>query len=166
MKEKHVLPHVKAAFTGAAVLLWSVLPAVSAELTFNEVTGRTANEKAVIPEGQLLLPAHEDPKAFYIVHADSLLPEGAVADAYASLDLNGAPAITIELTPEATAAFALYTADNIGQIVAVVFEGEVLTAPRIISEIYAGTALITGAFATEEAVDMAAAIRSGANVQE
>lgn len=160
------LHHVKTGLLIAATLLFSACPAASGELTFHEVMGRTADIKTELSEEQRLIQVAGAPKDYYIVRADNLLPEDAIDDSYASQDLNGAPAVTIEMTLEASAAFARYTAENIGGRVAIVFEDEVLTAPMIMTEIAGGIAVISGDFTIEEALYIASEIRPGPEMQE
>ncbi len=166
MTSNSIQTWVKSAFMAVIALLFSVWPAVSDGLSFHEVTGRTIDMTEEVPDGQMLVPGSEDANDIYIVRVDTILPQGAFADAYASLDQNGAPGITVEFTPEASAVFSRYTADNVGKTVAIIFDGEVLTAPRIMSEIISSVALITGSFTTEEAVNIAEEIKSGADFQD
>jgi len=51
--------------------------------------------------------------------------------------------ISISLAPESSEAFAKVTRENIGQLLAIVMDGIVLSAPRIQSEIRGGEALIS-----------------------
>jgi len=62
--------------------------------------------------------------------------------------------IELQFTPDGAARFAALTRTNIGRQLAVLFEGRVLTAPVIRSEISSGTAMIAGSFSEAEAIEM------------
>jgi predicted Ser/Thr protein kinase len=65
------------------------------------------------------------------------------------------PQIELELTAEGAKRFADLTRANIGSQLAIVFQGRVLTAPIIMSEIPGGRALIAGRFSERERADLA-----------
>jgi preprotein translocase subunit SecD len=72
----------------------------------------------------------------------------------------GEPQIMFELNPEGTALFAEVTRDNIGQRLAIVLDGELCSAPRIVSEIAGGRGMIEGNFQIKEAVELANALEN------
>ena len=67
-----------------------------------------------------------------------------------------------KLKPKAAQAFGKATSDNIGRAFAIVFDGRIVSAPRIVTPITAGNGEITGSFTPEEADHMAIILRSGA----
>ncbi len=69
--------------------------------------------------------------------------------------------IQFELTSEASQTFGPYTATHIGQPMAIVLDGVVLSAPTIQAELTTG-GVIEGAFTQEEARTLALQLRSGA----
>lgn len=69
--------------------------------------------------------------------------------------------IAFEMTPEGAVTFGNYTEANIGQPMAIVLDGIVLSAPRISSRID-GSGVIEGDFTQEEAQQLALQLRSGA----
>ena len=69
--------------------------------------------------------------------------------------------VTFELVPEGEQIFSTYTAANIGQILAIVLDKKVISAPRINSTIQ-GRGSITGSFTQEEANALALQLRYGA----
>lgn len=69
--------------------------------------------------------------------------------------------IRFELKPEGGAVFGPYTAANIGEPMAIVLDGVVLSAPVIQAELDTG-GVITGSFSEEEAKTLALQLRSGA----
>jgi preprotein translocase subunit SecD len=70
---------------------------------------------------------------------------GAVAGAEATYDRRrGDYVVTVTLTPAGRETFALLTESHVGDIVAVVVDGEVITAPRINEPIGSGTFELQG----------------------
>ncbi len=83
-------------------------------------------------------------------------------NAAVALDQYGAPAITFELTDNGAKIFADYTRDHVGDILAIVLDNVVLSAPRIQSAIPEGRGEITGKFTRAEAESLAVQMRYGA----
>lgn len=81
--------------------------------------------------------------------------------AAAQFDPQGGWLIQFELTSEGGAVFGPYTAANIGEPMAIVLDGVVLSAPIIQAELPTG-GVITGQFTEEEAKTLALQLRSGA----
>ncbi|MCU0512892.1 MAG: protein translocase subunit SecD [Anaerolineae bacterium] len=69
--------------------------------------------------------------------------------------------ISFEMKPEFTEQFATYTGSRIGEPMAIVLDGVVLSAPIIQSQL-PGSGIITGQFTEEEATRLALQLRSGA----
>lgn len=69
--------------------------------------------------------------------------------------------ISFELNREGSQVFGPYTAQNIGQPMAIVLDGVVLSAPTIQAELTSG-GVIDGSFTREEAQELALQLRSGA----
>ncbi|TDI12143.1 MAG: protein translocase subunit SecD [Acidobacteria bacterium] len=74
----------------------------------------------------------------------------------------GEVVVTFRLDPAAGQRFGKLTRENIGRQMAILLDREVLTAPRIDSEIPSGMGIITGSFTAQEADDLAFKLRSGA----
>ncbi len=72
----------------------------------------------------------------------------------------GEPEIAFTMQPEAAAAFAKVTADNIGRRLAIVLDGKLYSAPVIQSPITGGRGQITGQFTSSEALELAGAIET------
>jgi protein-export membrane protein SecD len=83
-------------------------------------------------------------------------------DASVSLDATGKPQINFELTDNGAKIFADYTASHVNDILAIVLDNTVLSAPRIDSAIPEGRGQITGSFTLEEAQSLAVQMRYGA----
>ena len=76
----------------------------------------------------------------------------------AEADPTGNWVVTIDLTNEDAATFARWTADNTGSQLAIVVNGEVVTAPVIQSAITGGTVQISGDYTREDAEELVNAI--------
>ncbi|KXK23174.1 MAG: protein-export membrane protein SecD [Chloroflexi bacterium OLB15] len=74
---------------------------------------------------------------------------------------NGQWFISFELTPEGAAIFGPYTGANVGQPMAIVLDGTVLSAPVINAQLTDG-GIIEGNFTEQEAQQLALQLRSGA----
>lgn len=70
--------------------------------------------------------------------------------------------VAIEFTDEGADKFADLTATNVGHKIAILLDGEVLTAPVVNEPITGGKAVITGSRTLEEAKNLAILLRSGA----
>lgn len=69
--------------------------------------------------------------------------------------------VELKLTKEGTKKFATATEENLGKQIAIVYDGEVISAPVVNSVISEGTAQITGQSTIEEAQELASVIRIG-----
>jgi preprotein translocase subunit SecD len=83
-----------------------------------------------------------------------------VKNAWVDRDRFGQPQIMFEMTPVAAAAFANVTRDNIGQRLAIVMDGELVSAPKIRSPIENGIGMITADFRPQDASAIANAMQS------
>ena len=88
-----------------------------------------------------------------------------IEDARAEAFLNGMGmrehAVYLQLTESATLEFEEYTQNNIGGIIYVLYDGEIITAPYIGTCISDGVVLINGISSYEEANQIASFIRIG-----
>ena len=69
--------------------------------------------------------------------------------------------VELTMTDEGAAKFGAATAENIGEQIAIVYDGEVISAPTVEQEISNGQAQISGSFTYEEADQLASTIRIG-----
>ena len=83
-----------------------------------------------------------------------------VEEARMTRDKLGRPQISIRLNPQATAGCAAITRQNVGRRLAIVIDGELMTAPRINSPIEGGGAVIEGEYTEREASELANALAS------
>jgi SecD/SecF fusion protein len=78
----------------------------------------------------------------------------AIKSALVGRDLLGRSNIGFQLSPEGTRLFAEVTRSNVGQRLAMVLNGEILSTPVIKSPIEAGYAEISGDFGEREAIEI------------
>ena len=76
-------------------------------------------------------------------------------------DNNNQNVVSLEFSDEGGKKFAELTAQNVGKQIAILLDGEVLTAPRVNEAITGGRAVITGHRSLEEAHNLAILLRSG-----
>lgn len=76
-------------------------------------------------------------------------------------DSLGSYQIAFTLSPEGAIIFGNHTAANVGQILTIALDKEVISSPRIDSAIYGGEGVITGQFTAEEANAFAVQLRYG-----
>ena len=87
-----------------------------------------------------------------------LLDQTALKSAVASTGWQDYWQVDFSLTPSGTGQFAEVTGQNIGKRLAIVIDGQLITAPIIQSPITGGKGQITGNFTEQEAKNLAAKI--------
>ena len=70
--------------------------------------------------------------------------------------VTGAHEIGITFTEEGAKRFAEVTRDHLGQRLAIVIDGKVYSAPKIMTEVPGGKAVVSGTFTEQEATELAA----------
>lgn len=75
---------------------------------------------------------------------------------------NGQPVITIQFDNEGQKLFQELTRDNVGKVMAIFLDGQIISAPVIRQEILGGTAQITGQFTGDEAKKLVQDLNFGA----
>ena len=140
-----------------------------------KANGRLTDEVlATAPQidGYSLMRKKGDDDAVYYVcdKAELTMKDFVSAKAYESFSLNGCYEVSGKLTPEGRGRLARLTRDykphgaknpsNLGRVLAIVMNGEVVAAPMIYTDIDMGEFVISGRFTKEEAVALAAALNS------
>ncbi len=137
-----------------------------AQLEFRLVNSDPAKLNAakagVVPEGYELKYTKEQNEPVLLEKRVALSGD-LVKDA--KVDFNaqglGEPKISLSFNGKGTKEFGDLTQQHVGEQLAIVLDGEVLSAPNIREAILSGTAEISGRFKTEEASLLALALRSG-----
>lgn len=97
-----------------------------------------------------------------MVKRDAELRGADIKSASVALDnFTGQPVIRIEFNRKGTKIFSRITRENIGKQLAIVLNGEILSAPVIQDQIKNGQAMISGAFTLEEAYRFSLNLRAG-----
>lgn len=75
---------------------------------------------------------------------------------------SGRPDVQLDFTNEGSSLFAEITKRNVGKIVAIVLDDEIISAPVVQQAIINGNAVITGNFTTDTAKNLSIALNAGA----
>lgn len=139
------------------------------ELGLTEPIIQRQGERRIIVE----LPGIKDPdKAIQVIGKTAMLEfkdeEGNTAltgtdlqNAKEETDQQGQNLVALEFSSEGGQKFADLTTKNVGRKIAILLDGEVLTAPNVKEPITGGKAVITGSRTLEEAHNLAILLRSG-----
>ena len=146
---------------GSAAELKEII-GTTAQLTFNAVVSRGTDPEARAGIGNKIVPAIDEPGAFYTIADSPVVTGEELVDAQPSFDQNGSPAVNFRFNPTGARKFGDYTAENIGSPFAIVLDDEVISAPTIQSHIPGGSGIITGNFTAEESTNLAVLLRAGA----
>jgi acyl carrier protein len=110
------------------------------------------------PESELLTPIttklNARPERLH-VEKRVLLDQSAVKIVAVTTDDFGFSQINIEFTDDGSKAFAAITKTNLNRQLAIILEGRLFSAPKILAEITGGQAIINGDFTKEEAKTLA-----------
>ncbi len=136
----------------------------TAKLTFHEVVSAVTDPRTRPGAGEMILHSADEGEqgVFYVLERRPTVSGERLVDARLGFDQNGLPAVDFRFDAAGGAAFGKYTQENVGNRFAIVLDGEVISAPRIITAILGGAGQITGSFNTESATTLAILLRSGA----
>jgi preprotein translocase subunit SecD len=98
---------------------------------------------------------------YYLVKKSSIITGRELRSARRSQDEYGMPIVQFDLVPSAADKFGEYTGSHIGTPMAIVLDGNVMSAPTIRARI-TDSGIIEGNFSIEEAEDLALVLRAGA----
>jgi len=101
------------------------------------------------------------PREWFLVKTTPIITGSHLKDARATLDQQGNPAVSFELTSEGAEIFGEATSKLIGKRMAIVLDNKVISAPVVRSRI-TSAGQITGDFTSQEAADLAIVLRAGA----
>ena len=120
-----------------------------------ELPGVKDPEKAIAMLGRTAMLEFKD------MEGKTVLTGKDLKDSKASADQAGQPVVTLEFNAEGAKKFADLTARNVGRQIAILLDGDVLTAPRVNEPITGGKAQITGSRDAKDAEHLAILLRSG-----
>ncbi len=102
-------------------------------------------------------------RVYYLLEDVPVITGRDLKNARPSIDYDtNLPSVNFTLKPEASSKFRRSTQANIGRQLAIVLDGQVTSAPVIEGVIPSGSGRITGQFTSQEALDLALVLRSGA----
>jgi preprotein translocase subunit SecD len=102
-------------------------------------------------------------RVFYLLDQIPVITGRDLKNARPSIDYDtNMPSVNFTLKPEASSKFRRATQANVGRQLAIVLDGQVMSAPVIETAIPSGSGRITGVGTSEEALDLALVLRSGA----
>jgi len=100
-------------------------------------------------------------RSYYLVKKSSIITGRDLRSARRSQDEYGMPNVQFDLVPSAAQKFGEYTGSHIGTPMAIVLDGNVMSAPTIRARI-TDSGVIEGNYSVEEAEDLALILRAGA----
>lgn len=131
----------------------------TAKMTFHLVNTNVGNE-SVLPSNVERMKEMNG-NYYYYIDKQVILNGDLLQDANATFS-EGKPAVSFRFNSVGSKKFAEITKKNVGKILAIVLDDEVVTAPRINTPIVGGNGIISGNFTTEEANQVALLLRAGA----
>ena len=136
-------------------------------LEFRLVNSDTAKLKDAltgnVPEGYELKYIRDEKDEAVLVKKEASLTGEAIADAKVDFDQSGfnEPKISLSLKAQGAKTVAELTQNHVGEKLAIVLDGQVLSAPNIREPILSGQAEISGLFTFEEASRLSTNLRAG-----
>ena len=100
-------------------------------------------------------------RSYYLVKKASIITGRDLRSARRSQDQYGMPNVQFDLVPAAADKFGTYTGSHIGTPMAIILDGNVMSAPTIRARI-TDSGVIEGNYSVEEAEDLALILRAGA----
>ncbi|MCP5365717.1 MAG: protein translocase subunit SecD [Hyphomicrobiales bacterium] len=143
----------------------------TAKMTFHLVDDRDGGfaglrgERA--PPGTVLLPMADAQKSAQGGPQKLLVRKRVVVSGENLVDAQptfqeGRPVVSFRFDTVGGKRFGDVTSHNVGRLLAIVLDGEIISAPRIQTAILGGSGVITGSFSVSEARDLALLLRAGA----
>lgn len=154
IRQTALLEFVNFSGLGGRVFEFQGRPILTTQQVFIRDQRGTTEEGSATGEAPLVNPNNGLPFETVVTGAD-------LQAASAQLMQTGDWIINFELTPNGASVFGPYTASNIGQPLAIVLDGVLISAPTIQARLDTG-GIIEGDFTQEEAQQLALQLRSGA----
>lgn len=115
-----------------------------------------------VPPTVEVLPSAEQAGLYYLVEKRVRVSGENLVDSQPSFDQNGQPVVSFRFDSLGGRQFGQTTTQNAGRVLAIVLDGQVISAPRINEPIIGGSGIITGRFTLEEVNNLAVLLRAGA----
>ena len=151
------------------------LPGIDDPERVKEIIGRTAKlnfhllapgfsgpvtGNSNVPPGAILLPS-SDSIGNYVVQRRISVPGEMLVDSQPGFQ-DGLAIVNFRFNTQGGRRFGAITSKNVGKFLAIVLDGEVISAPRIRTAITGGSGMIEGGFTVQSAQDLSLLLRAGA----
>jgi preprotein translocase subunit SecD len=137
----------------------------TAKLTFHLVDMDTPLQQALagnVPPGSEVLPSAERGGGGQMVVRKRVEVSGeSLVDAQPTYQQNQ-PVVSFRFDSAGARKFGAVTREHVGELLAIVLDGKVISAPRIREPILGGSGVISGSFTTQSANELAVLLRAGA----
>lgn len=140
------------------------LLSLTGEINFRqakEITTQDAIAEGLVPQDSEIIYSFDEPPVGYIVKKTPVLTGADIADAEVGVNTNQDSVITLSLTEAGNKKLADFSAKNIGSVLAVVIDNQIVSAPRIRGAITTGNLQISGDFDLETLSNLGVVLRSG-----
>ena len=143
----------------------------TAKMTFHLVDNQVGIAEAMagrLPPGDVLLPdAHQKTSdgqpRMYVIEKRVRLSGDSLVNAQPGTDpRTGEPVVNFRFDAAGGKRFGQVTRDNVNRLLAIVLDGQVISAPNINEPILGGSGQISGNFTFQSAQDLALLLRAGA----
>ncbi|MCC9622799.1 protein translocase subunit SecD [Thalassospira sp. MA62] len=116
-----------------------------------------------MPPGTMILPSADqsDGMREYLIDRRVVVSGDNLVDSQPTFN-EGRPVVSFRFDAAGGARFGDVTSKSAGRSLAIVLDGEVISAPRINEPILGGNGIITGQFSVQEANDLSLLLRAGA----
>ena len=115
-----------------------------------------------VPDGTMIVPYEESAIGVIAVASRPIVRGDNLVGASTSVGLAGDPVVNFRFDGEGGRRFAEATTQFVGRQMAIILDGEVLSAPVIREPILGGVGQISGNFTVQESSNLALVLRSGA----
>ena len=136
----------------------------TAKLTFHLVDMDTPVQQALagnLPPGSEVLPSSEAAAAQLVVRKRVEVSGESLVDAQPTYQQNQ-PVVSFRFDSAGARKFGAVTRDHVGELLAIVLDGKVISAPRIREPILGGSGVISGSFTAQSANELSVLLRAGA----
>lgn len=125
------------------------------------VTTPDPQAEGIVPADAEVIYSFDDPPVGYIVKKAAILSGKDIADAEVGVNSDQASVITLSLNEAGKKQLADFTAKNVGSVLAVVIDNQIVSAPTIREKIETGNLQITGDYDLETLSNLGVVLRSG-----
>lgn len=148
-----------------AVLEWKLVlagPAESREALLEQYGGEIPEDAEILEEVEKDEEDNLRTTGYYVVTKVATVTGNDLRDARRTVDDWDRPAVSFSLNPDGAKRFEDITRKHTKELLAIVLDGRIISAPIIEDIIVGGSGIIRGRFSQEDAEDLALKLRAGA----